>query len=292
MAADDGPQDACEDDAAAVPRGDDAAPPQGPGRAAELAASTAAAALVTARHVNRSERLVALARRLRGRLPGDQAFGDPLSTAGATEAQVLGRALADLSEDRPGLLREAGFGALQLWQVLAEARGRGRGPEEVTILFTDLVGFSTWALRAGDDDALALLRAVGQAVEPEVRARRGRIVKRLGDGVMAVFPRPQDAVDAVLAAQDALVGVEVDGHRPQMRAGLHVGRPRPIGGDLLGVDVNVAARIADGAGAGELLVSDRALALLDLGGLTTKRKRFFRAKGVPAEVTVHSVFRA
>lgn len=244
--------------------------------------------LDTAQRLNRSERLLAALDRLRGRLPGDAEFGDPLSTAGKTEAQLAGRALAELRGDR-SVLKEAGFGALQVWQALSERQGRGRGDEELTLVFTDLVGFSDWALRAGDEAAVELLRSVSLALEPAVRANRGRVVKRLGDGLMATFLHPADALDALTLAQDGLETIEVAGFRPRMRAGIHVGRPRRIGGDLLGVDVNVAARVADGAGPGEVLVTDAALALLDTTELTVRKKRWFRAKGMPRDVTVHAV---
>ena len=55
------------------------------------------------------------------------------------------------------------------------------------MLFTDLVGFSGWALHAGDELVVELLREVGEAIEPPILKRRGQVVKRLGDGLMAVF---------------------------------------------------------------------------------------------------------
>ena len=64
---------------------------------------------------------------------------------------------------------------------------------------------------------------------------------------MAVFDDPSEAVHAAFDAVAALETVEVGGHRPQLRAGLHVGRPRRVGGDYLGVDVNIAARVVDAA---------------------------------------------
>ena len=74
---------------------------------------------------------------------------------------------------------------------------------------------------------------------------------------MAVFDEPLDAVLAALEAQEALpASVVVEGHRPRMRAGVHHGCPRKVGGDYLGVDVNVAARVADQAKGGEVLVSE------------------------------------
>jgi adenylate cyclase len=179
-------------------------------------------------------------------------------------------------------MREMGLSALQVWQALSEAQGRGHGDREVTILFTDLVEFSSWTLEAGDAAAVDLLRQVGQAVEGPVGAHGGRVVKRLGDGLMAVFDgEPGPAVEAACEARAAVEEIEVDGHRPRLRAGIHVGSPRKLGGDYFGVDVNVAARVAAAAGAGEIAVSDAVCERLDPDRVDLKRRWRFRAKGAP-----------
>lgn len=242
-----------------------------------------------ARRVDVNPRLLTAARLARELLPGDSQFGDPLSTAGGEQPHVVGRRLALLTEKRPGVLREVGLSALQVWQAVSESAGRGRGDRELAVAFTDLVDFSEWALEAGDDAALECLRDVGQVIEPEVRRRGGDVVKWLGDGMMAVFDEAPAALEALLAARDGVAELEVAGWRPQLRAGMHVGRPRRLGGDYLGVDVNIAARVADHAGAGEVLVSDRALELLDQDGLELRRKRRFKVKGVPKDMAAHSV---
>lgn len=72
-------------------------------------------------------------------------------------------------------------------------------------------------------------------------------------------------------------------------AGLHVGRPRRLGGDYLGVDVTVAARVAEEAKGDELLVSDRALEHLDHDGVDVGRSRRVRVKGVPKDVRASAV---
>ena len=239
--------------------------------------------------LDRHPKLLVAAKLARELLPGDSRFGDPLSTAGREQPHVVGRRIAELTAERPGLLREAGLSALQVWQAASEAQGRGRGERELAILFTDLVEFSTWALEAGDDAALDLLRDVGQAIEPPIKARGGTVVKWLGDGMMAVFDEPQGALEATLEARRRLADVGANGYQPRIRAGIHVGRPRRVGGDYLGVDVNVAARVASEASADELLVSDRALASLDADSLKVRKKRFFRVKGVPKDVTTFSV---
>jgi adenylate cyclase len=248
-------------------------------------------ARAAARKLNQSAALLTAAKLVRELLPGDSRFGDPLSTAGRAQPEQVGKRLAELTAQRPGVMREAGLSALQVWQAVSEAQGRGQGDERLAIVFTDLVDFSDFALEAGDEVALELLRQVGEAIEPPVAAHGGEVVKRLGDGMMAVFPEPAEAVDAVVEARERLADVSSNGYQPRIRAGLHVGQPRKLGGDYLGVDVNIAARVAEEAGADELLVSDRAMAMLDSDALKAKRKRRFSVKGVPKDLTVYSVSR-
>jgi len=259
------------------------------------------------RRTNTKPGLVRAIRAAREALPGDENFGDELSTAGDRPSEVIARYLAERQAARGGVRdadgsragttasTEAGLAALQVWQALSQRVGRGAGVVEATILFTDLVGFSSWVLEAGDEAALALLRAVAGVVEPAIHASRGRVVKRLGDGHMAVFAHPGPGVEAALAIHEGLADVEVAGHRPRLRAGLHRGVPRRLGGDYLGTDVNIAARVSQAAGAGEVLVSAAVLAGIDptaLAGLDVKRRRGFRAKGAPRDLEVFLVRRS
>jgi adenylate cyclase len=231
-------------------------------------------------------------RKLRRRLPGDERFGDPLSTAGGRPVEVLARGVSTLSPERDSVAQELGMAGLQVWQSLSEATGRGRGEQPLALMFTDLVGFSSWALEAGDAAALDLLREVGKVVEAAIHSNQGRIVKRLGDGLMATFLDADSAVQAALAAQEGVGEVEVDGYRPLMRAGVHVGRPRLLGGDYLGVDVNVAARVGDAAKAGEVVVSDSAAHQLDPNLFEVGRSKRLRAERAPRELHVARVKRS
>jgi adenylate cyclase len=181
---------------------------------------------------------------------------------------------------------------LQVWQSLSEAAGRGQGDLELALLFTDLVDFSPWALSAGDVAAVKLLREVGAAVEKAILAHKGRTVKRLGDGLMATFLSSRGAVEAALDAQDSVRRVETDGYRPRMRAGVHWGRPRKLGGDFLGIDVNIAARVAGAAKADQVLASDAALKLIDMDGLRAGKFRRLRADGTPRDMRVATVSRS
>jgi adenylate cyclase len=244
------------------------------------------------RRFDEHARVVGAAKALRMLLPGDHDYGDPLSVAGSEPSQLLGQRLAAVTAERPSAMRELGMSALQVWQAMSEAQGRGRGDRELAILFTDLVEFSDWALEAGDEQAVELLRCVGLAVEPIVGEHGGEVVKRLGDGLMAVFGDPSEAVEAALDSVQATREVEVAGYNPRLRAGVHVGKPRRLGGDYLGVDVNVAARVAAAAGADEVLVSEDACNHLGGNGpLTVRRRRRFKAKGAPSDLRVFAVAR-
>jgi adenylate cyclase len=237
---------------------------------------------------DRKAGVIKAAQAVRARLPGDHTYGDPLSVAGDEPPQLIAQRLAAATERRPSAVRELGFGALQLWQAVSEAQGRGRGDEPLAILFTDLVGFSDWALEAGDDAALELLRTVGRTVDPAIKERDGRIVKRLGDGVMAVFDDAGQAVDAALESTRAVREIQVDGYSPELRGGIHFGKPRKLGSDYFGVDVNVAARVADAAGAGEVLISEAVCDQIGNSDMDLRRRWRFKAKGAPKDLKVFS----
>jgi class 3 adenylate cyclase len=245
---------------------------------------------------NRSPAVVDLIRKARRALPGDPEFGDPLSTAGEGGPRAAARAAGRLLGERGGASREVSLGALQVWQALTERVARRPANREVTLVFTDLVGFSSWSLKAGDDATLKLLRRVARAVEPPLLDAGGHIVKRLGDGIMAVFDEPLVAVGAVLEAKRALKSVDVDGYQPRMRVGIHTGRPQRLADDWLGVDVNVAARVMERATRGGVMVSSATLdelsqADLEALGVTAKRvhRPVFAGKmpGLPADLTIY-----
>jgi adenylate cyclase len=244
--------------------------------------------IASTRQLNRHPRLVEAAKRTRERVLGDEQFVDRLSTARGRPADIAARQLAALRSDAPGMLGELGLTALQVWQRIGEAQGRGRGEVDVAVLFTDIVGFSSWALEAGDEPAIKLLREVSEAIEPPITERRGEIVKRLGDGLMAVFWDASSATEAAFVAGERAAAIEVDGYVPRLRTGIHLGRPRKIGGDYFGVDVNIAARLAEAAEPGEILVSGPTLQALDGAALST-RKRHFAAKGAPPDLAAHAV---
>ena len=100
-----------------------------------------------------------------------------------------------------------------------------------------------------DEAALALLADHHRSIGPIVRSRGGKVVKRIGDGLMLSFPSAESAVLASLEL------VEVEPGPLRLRAGVHTGEAVVTPDDLIGHDVNVTARVA--AVARGMLLGDR-----------------------------------
>ena len=247
-----------------------------------------------AKQLNQDPRLVGLIKQLREAMPGDHELESRLATDKDAKWASVGRNLEKLTDgEQPGLLGQLGLGAVQALRALAD-RDSDDAEEtgEVTILFTDLVEFSDWALGAGDEPAIRLLGEVVDATETAVEHNGGEVIKWIGDGMMAAFGDPCDALIAVEKAHTKLAKIEVEGYTPKLRAGIHVGTPQRDRDDYLGVDVNIAARVADAAKADELLLSAAAAdSLKESAGrdLNLRRKRFFKAKGVPKDMEVFAM---
>jgi adenylate cyclase len=135
---------------------------------------------------------------------------------------------------------------------------------------------------------LAVLQVADWAGADLRPGQRDEVVKRLGDGTMAVFA---DAGCALLAAEACMGEIgeaKCDGYEPQMRAGLHFGTPQPIGIDYLGVDVNIAARLCEAARGNEVLISDAVRSHLHRRkGLRRPPRR--ELDGVPKGLEIYSV---
>ena len=172
----------------------------------------------------------------------------PMSKAAPIE--VVERLLERSVERRPSLLANLGLSTIQVLSSSSdEGGGEGVPPTRMTVVFTDLEGFTRFTAKEGDDAASQLLAAHHRTVGPVVRSRGGRTVKRLGDGLLLTFPEPEAAVLASLE----LVAVQPEPLR--LRAGMHVGDVVVTRDDVIGHVVNVAARVTESAKGGEVLAT-------------------------------------
>ena len=119
-----------------------------------------------------------------------------------------------------------------------------------TVLFTDIVDSTAAAERHGDRAWKRLLETHQEDVRGLLEAHGGHEVKMTGDGFLATFDSPGRAIGCALRIALAAhkLGIEI-------RAGVHTGEVELAGRDLRGLAVHLAARIMEGAGPGEVLVS-------------------------------------
>jgi class 3 adenylate cyclase len=118
------------------------------------------------------------------------------------------------------------------------------------VLFTDIVTSTQRAAATGDERWRAVLHRFGEITAELTERFGGTLVKSTGDGHLATFDGPTQAIRCAeaLRAEAETLGIEI-------RAGIHTGECKLLGTDIGGIAVHIAARILGQAGAGEILVS-------------------------------------
>lgn len=197
-------------------------------------------------------------------------------------------ALATLEAE--GLLTCAPEGGVLRYRTtpagLTALERRGRIPGRGTVLFTDIVGSTELIAAFGEDGAHARRQRHFDLLRTAITAHRGREVKRLGDGVMAVFADPAAATACAAAMQRA---VAADPDRLGLRVGVHTGELLRDGDDYYGTTVIVAARLCERAGAGETIVSEATHTLSDDAGEPPPRPLgALDLDGLPQRVTAYA----
>lgn len=152
-----------------------------------------------------------------------------------------------------------------------------------TILVTDLVGSTERAAELGDARWRELLDRHDAVVREQLLQFRGREVRSTGDGFVATFDGAARAVRCAGAIRDALRGLALD-----VRAGLHTGEIELRGGGIDGIAVHLAARVADAAEAGVVLVSQTVKDLTVGARLDFESRGRHAFKGVPGEWEVYA----
>jgi class 3 adenylate cyclase len=153
-----------------------------------------------------------------------------------------------------------------------------------TVLFTDIVGSTDTAARVGDTRWRVVLAQHEETAKREVERYRGRLINTTGDGILAIFDGPARAVRCARAIAEAVrpLGLEI-------RAGCHTGEIELAGNDILGIAVNISARIAALADSSQVLVSSTVKDLVAGSGLAFEDRGMRKLKGVPDEWHVYAV---
>ena len=164
---------------------------------------------------------------------------------------------------------------------------RSRIARPPAICFLDITGFTRLTEERGDEAAADVASRLMPLVQRSAERRDGKVIKWLGDGVMLHFRRPEDAVTAAVEILETLAEAGL----PPAHVGIDAGSVVFEGGDYFGRTVNLASRIADRAGPGQVLVTDEVARTVDRERLEATEVGAFELKGVAEPVPLHSVER-
>jgi class 3 adenylate cyclase len=145
-----------------------------------------------------------------------------------------------------------------------------------TVLFTDIVASTQHAAATGDQRWRAVLHRFGEITADLTQQFGGTVVKSTGDGHLATFDGPTQAIRCAeaLRADAETLGIEI-------RAGIHTGECELLDSDIGGIAVHIAARILGEAGAGEILVSRTVRDLVVGSGTGFEDRGSVELRGVP-----------
>ncbi len=177
----------------------------------------------------------------------------------------------------------ANLGVIESFLESVQREEREFDRELATVLFTDVVGSTDRAAAVGDQAWKELIGRHNAIIRGLLARYRGSEVKTTGDGFLATFDGPARAVKCAEGICQAVkpLGLEV-------RAGCHSGEIELLGGDVGGLAVHIAARVAALAGPGEVLVSSTVKDLVIGSGLAFAERGEHELKGVPGSWRLYS----
>jgi class 3 adenylate cyclase len=140
----------------------------------------------------------------------------------------------------------------------AEARGTMR--TEVTILFSDIKGSTSYFERRGDAEGLAMLQHHNDLLFPVIEDSGGRVVKTIGDAIMACFKDPVSAIKAAILMQQVMEKdrdyTEDEDDHIHIRVALHMGVGLEKDNDIYGDVVNASAKVQQQTEPDQILITD------------------------------------
>ena len=133
-----------------------------------------------------------------------------------------------------------------------------RHKNAMTVLFTDVVGSTSFFERNGDTAGLVMIHRHDELAARAIQQYDGKVVKTIGDSAMAEFPDPSSAVRAAVEIERQFLKLNLtlpEEQRAEVRIGVHTGVGFRKGNDLFGDVVNVTARIVKRTAPAQILIS-------------------------------------
>ncbi|MBO6521768.1 MAG: adenylate/guanylate cyclase domain-containing protein [Rhodospirillales bacterium] len=181
---------------------------------------------------------------------------------------------------------------VKMWTSDSAARAQAQGI--VCIMFTDLVGSTQMTHERGDYGAQEIVRIHNAIVRTALATNHGKEVKHTGDGIMASFSTAPNAVRAAMQIRDSLAehNARDDTLPVRVRMGLNAGEAVQEEDDFFGTTVQLAARVCDKAGEGEVFITDNVRELSKAQGIGFEEAGKYEMKGVPEPMTLFRVTQA
>lgn len=173
-------------------------------------------------------------------------------------------------------------------EIEAFMGGQGVAPRSkrklATVLFLDVVGSTERVASMGDRRWRDVLGTYHEIAQREVERVEGERVGTAGDGVLATFEMPADAIRCAQRIKEAIQAIGVD-----IRAGVHTGEIDIVGDDVAGIGVHIAARVMSSAEPGEVWVSRTVADLVTGSGFSFDDRGEHELKGVPGRWALYAV---
>lgn len=153
---------------------------------------------------------------------------------------------------------------------------------EATVVFVDVVGSTDHAASMGDASWLEVLNDLDAFVQQQVSSCGGRVVKQTGDGHLAMFDDPSDALSAAMMITRGVNALGIEA-----RGGVHLGNVSlRSNGDVGGMAIHFAARLMNAAGARQVYVSEALAERVESRSVRFEDRGEREFKGVPGRHVV------
>lgn len=164
--------------------------------------------------------------------------------------------------------------------------------DNLAILITDIVGFTESTVKQTRSEQRQMMSRHNRIMHPLISRFRGRLVKSFGDGVLATFRSPTNALRCAMAIQDALTDHNrsvLESERIQVRAAINVGEVRVEKDDVFGEAVNLAARVETVVPSGEVYFTEAVYLAMNKAEISSENVGSFELKGIPEAVNIYRV---